>query len=329
MKFLHLIENLRTPVGDFFFGAITYLGDEIGFLAMAILFFWCISKKQGYYILTTGLVSSVVNQWLKIACRISRPWHLDSTLNTIDSAKKRAGGYSFPSGHTQNIAGTFGCIGRYNSQKWLKILSISLIVLVSFSRMYLGVHTPMDVAASLLIAGVLVFVFYYVFRTEESMNRFMTWAVVISVLLSIGYIIYMLCLDTSTFTTEEDIEALYSAQKNAGTLGGCLFGLALVYPLDKYVIKFETGARWYAQVIKFVLGVAIVFAIKEGLSSPLKALFGNEFVARGVRYFLIVAFAGSVWPLTFKFFGKLRIEKLEKFTEWVVSKLSKKESVAE
>ena len=55
----------------------------------------------------------------------------------------------------------------------------------------------------------------------------------------------------------------------------------------------------------------------------LKELFGNEYVARAVRYFLIVAFAGGVWPLTFKFFERLRIEKLEKFTEWLVSKFKK------
>jgi hypothetical protein len=46
-------------------------------------------------------------------------------------------------------------------------------------------------------------------------------------------------------------------------------------------------------------------AIKAGLSAPLTALFGNEYIARAVRYFLIVIFAGAIWPLTFKKFSKM------------------------
>ena len=53
--------------------------------------------------------------------------------------------------------------------------------------------------------------------------------------------------------------------------------------------------------------------IKAGLSSPLTALFGNEYIARSVRYFLIVVFAGVLWPLTFKLFGKMQIKQLDAF----------------
>ena len=149
-----------------------------------------------------------------------------------------------------------------------------------------------------------------------------------SVAFSIGFIIYTFLLPASGFTTEADLANLLSAKKNAATLTGCLVGLALVYPLDRFVIKFDTKGRWYSQVIKFVVGVAVVLAIKSGLKSPLEALFGNEYVARAARYFLIVAFAGGLWPLTFKFFERLRIEKLERFTEWVLSKFRKEEAVA-
>ena len=39
--------------------------------------------------------------------------------------------------------------------------------------------------------------------------------------------------------------------------------------------------------------------IKAGIKAPLYALFGGQYLADGVRYFLVVAFAGSIWPLTF------------------------------
>ncbi len=328
MEFLRFLESIRTGVGDFFFSTVTHMGEEVFFLAIAIFFYWCISKRQGYYILVTGVVGSVINQWLKIVCRIPRPWIIDPEFKPVGDAVAEATGYSFPSGHTQNIAGTFGCIGRYNKQKWVKILSLVVILLVAFSRMYLGVHTPLDVTVSLGIAAALVFAFHFVFRTEESTNKYMLPVMIGSVIFSIAFIIYVFLLSEGDFAAGADLANLLSAKKNAATLTGCLVGLGLVYPLDKYVIKFDTKGRWYSQVIKFVIGVAVVLAIKSGLKSPLEALFGNEYVARAVRYFLIVAFAGGVWPLTFKFFEKLRIEKLEKFTEWVVSKFKKEEVIA-
>ena len=353
MEFLRFLEKLRTPVGDFFFSLVTHLGEETFFLAIAILFFWCISKRQGYYILITGVVGSVVNQWLKIVCRIPRPWLLDKNFKPVGAAIEEATGYSFPSGHTQNIAGTYGCIARYNKQKWLRITCIAVILLVAFSRMYLGVHTPLDVVTSLGIAALLVFGFYFVFRTEESTDKYLFWVVIGSVILSVAFIIYVSLLSGEGLAAP-DLKNLREAKKNAATLAGCLFGLALVYPLDKYVVKFDTKGRWYSQLIKFVVGIAIVFVIKEGFRAPLEALThlftdgecvkacvcggghliegecdfscvcGAGYAARAIRYFLIVAFAGGVWPLTFKFFEGLRIEKLERFTSWVVSKISKK-----
>lgn len=323
MAFLRLLEGLRTGVGDFFFSAITYIGDEIFFLVIAILFFWCINKREGYYILVTGVIGSVINQWLKVLCRVPRPWHIDSTFTTVGNSQLRAGGYSFPSGHTQNVAGTFGCIGRFNKQKWIKITSVVVIVLVSFSRMYLGVHTPLDVGVSLVIAAALVFGFYFVFATEERTKKYMTYVVVGSVIFSIGFVVCAFLLPESSYASPADLENLLSARKNAATLTGCLLGLFLVYPLDKYYIKFETEARWYSQVIKFVIGVGVNLLIKEGLELPLNALFGNDYIGRIARYFLIVSFSGAVWPLTFKFFKKLEIPVMERFTEWFVAKFKK------
>ncbi len=329
MAFLRFLESIRTGVGDFFFSAITYLGDEIFFLVIAILFFWCINKREGYYILVTGVIGSVINQWLKVLCRVPRPWHIDSTFTTVGNSQARAGGYSFPSGHTQNVAGTFGCIGRFNKQRWVKILSVVVIVLVSFSRMYLGVHTPLDVGVSLVIAAALVFAFHFVFATEERAKKYMTFVVIGSVIFSIAFVICAFLLPEASYATPEDLENLMSARKNAATLTGCLLGLFLVYPLDKYYIKFETEARWYSQAIKFIIGVGVNLLIKEGLEIPLNMLFGNDYVGRIARYFLIVAFSGAVWPLTFKYFKNLRIECMERFTEWVVGKFRKVDTPAD
>lgn len=326
MQFLKFLESTRTGFGDFFFSAITNLGDEVFFLALAITFFWCVNKRQGYYILMTGVIGAVVNQWLKIIFRIPRPW-INTGLTTVGDpiADLNATGYSFPSGHTQNIAGTLGCIGRYNRQRWVKILSAVVIALVAFSRLYLGVHTPLDVGVSLVIAAILVFSFYFIFRTEEACEKYLTYAITGSVIFSIGFILYVFLIPESGFNAEE-IENLMHARENAATLIGCLLGLFVVYPLDKHYIKFETEGRWYAQLIKLGIGLSVNLAIMKLLKQPLVNLLGM-YPGRIVRYFLIVMFSGVIWPMTFKYFKKLRISFMENFTEWLVSKFRKNDTV--
>jgi ATP sulfurylase len=101
-------------------------------------------------------------------------------------------------------------------------------------------------------------------------------------------------------------------------------GLVIVWFVDTGYIHFETKAPWYAQIIKAVVGFGIVMLIKEGLKSPLEGLFNNEYVARIIRYFLIVVFAGAIWPITFKWFSKMRIKALDNFTKKVAALIKTK-----
>lgn len=320
MKFLYFLEDIRNPVFDFFFSAITHIGEETVFLALAILFFWCIDKREGYYILITGLVGTAINQVMKLAFRVPRPWIKDPTFTIVESARAEATGYSFPSGHTQNVTGTFGCIGRYSGRLSVRITAVVIILLVALSRMYLGVHTPLDVGVSLLIGTALTFLLYPLFDTEEHFDKFMPFVVAGCGVIALGFLLFVLLLPDKASL---DPHNLNSGMKNAFTLFGCMIGLVAVYFTDRCFIRFETKAPWYSQVIKLIVGFAVVLGIKSGLSAPLVALFGNEYIARAVRYFLIVAFAGILWPMSFSYFAGLRIPVLDKFGEKVASVFKK------
>jgi len=308
MDFLYLLEKIRNPVFDFFFLLITHLGEETLFLAVAIVFFWCVNKREGYYIMITGLIGTIANQALKLAFKIPRPWVRDPAFTIVESARAEAGGYSFPSGHTQNAAGTLGAVGVFSKKRWVAVAALVIIALVAFSRMYLGVHTPTDVSVSLFIAAVLLLVLYPVFSTDEAFRKFMPLVSVAATIASIGLVAFtMLTPDASA-----DAENLASARENASKLLGCTLCLMPAYYLDKHFIRFETGAPWYAQVMKTVIGLALVLLLKEGLKMPLIQLFGNVFVAGAVRYFAVVFFAAVLWPVSFRFFAKMRIAPLDR-----------------
>jgi undecaprenyl-diphosphatase len=319
MELLYLLEKIRNPFFDLFFSLITHIGEETFFLAIAIFFFWCVNKREGYYILITGLVGTVINQGLKLACRVNRPWIRDPFFTPVESAIPEATGYSFPSGHTQNVAGTFGAIAMFSRKRRVKIASIVLILLVSFSRMYLGVHTPLDVGMSLCIACILVIVLHPIFTNEDKFKRYMPIIISISAVISVALVLYAFLIGEAGV----DAANLASAKKNASTLFGCLVGLIVVYPVDRYVIDFKTSAKWYSQIIKLTIGLGVVLLLKSGLKSPLESLIPNVYVARAIRYFIIVIFAGIIYPLTFNAYSKLKIKCLDNLTDKVRGRFEK------
>ena len=306
MEFLYFLEDLRTPVLDTFFSLITHLGEETIFIVLGILFFWCLDKKQGYYLLSIGLLGTIINQFLKLLFRIPRPWVKDPQFTIVESARAEATGYSFPSGHTQASVGIFGGIARANQQRWLRILCIALCILVPLSRMYLGVHTPADVVVSIIVALVLIFGFYPIlhrsFAAGEAGRKTMRIFMGFTVALAVAFLLFV---HLYPFPSDIDPHNFDSGMKNAYKMLGCLLGLWLAYEVDMSYTHFDTKAVWWIQIIKLILGLLPVLAIKSGLKEPLYALISNTYVADGLRYFLLTAFAGAVWPLTFKWWRKI------------------------
>ena len=302
MEFLYLLEDLRTPLGDAFFGTITHLGGETLLIVMGLLLFWCVDKWEGYYLLTVGLSGTVINQFLKLWFRVPRPWVRDPGFTIVESARAEATGYSFPSGHTQSSVGIFGALARWNKQRWLRLACILLCVLVPLSRLYLGVHTPADVGGSLAIALALVLVLCPLLRRAKDSPALMRGILLAMLLLAGGYLAFV---SLYPFPADVDAANLASGTKNAYTMLGCMAGLWLTYEVDVRRLKFDTQAPLAGQALKLALGFGLLLAIKAGAKAPLRALFANDYLADGIRYFLMVAFAGCIWPLTFRFFKKL------------------------
>lgn len=299
MEFLYILEKLRNPFLNRLFLAITSLGEETAFLVIGLVVFWCVSKRRGYYLMGVGFLGTIASQAMKIVCRIPRPWVKDPNFTILEEAREAAAGYSFPSGHTQTAVGTFGAIARSSRRSIVRWVCIVLAALVGISRMYIGVHTPQDVLVGAGISIVLIFALHPLMLGKKDYTFFVLMGLTAA---SAAYLIVMECV---SFPADIDSHNLASAMKNAYTLLGAAAGLAVVYPLEKKYIHFTESAVWWAQILKIILGLGIVLAIKEGLRAPLDALFTGHLAARSVRYFLIVMVAGALWPMTFRFFSKL------------------------
>ncbi len=300
MEFLEFLQGIRNPILDSFFSVITLLGEETVFIVVGLLFFWCIDKKQGYFLLSVGLLGTVLNQFLKLIFRIPRPWVLKPDFPIVESAREAATGYSFPSGHTQAGVGIFGGIARWNKRKWISIACIALCVLIPFSRLWLGVHTPLDVGVSIVVALILIFGIYPIIKKDN--KTFVRIMFAVMVLIDIALILYA---QLYNFPNDVDADNLIHGTESAYKMLGCILGMWLAYEVDKGYSHFETKAKWWAQLIKLVIGIIPVILIKSVLKQPLYSLVGDVYIADGIRYFLLTAFAGAIWPLSFKLWRRI------------------------
>ena len=152
--------NLWCPVLDAVMPVITLLGDAgIFWIAIAVLFIFTRKyRKTGIgmmFALMMGLL--VCNIWLKPTIARIRPYdfQMEYFLKEIPLLVGGMHDFSFPSGHT--IASfEAGVVILLNSKK-LGIPAMILACLIAFSRLYLYVHYPTDVIASILLGTAFAF----------------------------------------------------------------------------------------------------------------------------------------------------------------------------
>ncbi|MCL6454121.1 MAG: phosphatase PAP2 family protein [Alicyclobacillus sp.] len=123
-------------------GAGTWLGVE-GFYVVALPFvFWAVNKRLGLRLAYIFLCSMYLNSWLKDFFQIARPAGVPGIRFAHLST---ASGYSMPSGHAQGTATFWVVVGRCLRRRWVWPLIALLLFLIGFSRVYFGLHWPLDV----------------------------------------------------------------------------------------------------------------------------------------------------------------------------------------
>lgn len=293
MDMLRAIAGMRSPFLDSVFSVVTKLGEETVFLVALMIIVWCVNKKFGYRFLAMFLIGTFLHILLKVLFAIPRPWVLDPTFPIVESARKAATGYSFPSGHT--LTACLVCFGLafFSKKKWAYAVAAMLTVLVGFSRLYLGVHTLLDVVVGLALGILVLCVFGLIFKNREENDRVLNAVLITSTALCIGVLI----LSAVVASHNADAGA-QEGLKNAAVLTGSAVGMLLGKLFDDALVHYDVRAVWWKQCLKILIGFAVVLGIRFGL----KALFGGDsepVVLNGVRY-CVMAFVGAgILPLLF------------------------------
>jgi membrane-associated phospholipid phosphatase len=154
LRFLHFLQEGRGPWIDAFFRFLN-LFDTDYFACTLIAFVWIgCSWRWGSRFAFIMVVSGLVNAWMKDLFEWPRPFFIDPSLGLVSLRD-----YGFPSGGAQT-AMLFGCLIIYFwKSRWAWPAGIFYVVLISFSRMFLGVHFPLDVLGGWVLGASLFYAF--------------------------------------------------------------------------------------------------------------------------------------------------------------------------
>jgi membrane-associated phospholipid phosphatase len=291
LESIRLIQSFANPPLTAGMRIVTNLGSAPAYIVLLPLVYWCYDEKKGLQLGAAVLISAWLNLSLKFLLDQPRPFFAayDPSLGMIPES---LGG--FPSGHAQNSLVLWMIIASWGNKKRFFCAAALLCLLISFSRVYLGVHFPTDIVGGWLLGGVVLCVWFLAGK------RIGEW------IGSGGFRAGMIAAAAAAF-----IMILYRPGVQTLMPGGMLLGMGAGYCLNKRYIGLSaaalagtSGAAKYGVLLaRFVVGMAgmvLVFTAGEKMSSPGRAT-GNYPLFYFLRFTVLALWITVAAPRLFCF----------------------------
>ena len=303
------LQDFRNGPGAFlasFLAKMTWLGELNTALVIMALIYWCVSKEFGSYLLMGWSGNRLVNGMLKVTVCAYRPWIRDARVVPYGDSIKTATGYSFPSGHTMNAASVYGGGAvRKDIPRAMRIVLVFLVLLVAFSRNYLGVHTPQDVLVGIAAGTSVMFLTMKLMQWINNHSEKDLLVVCIGVGLAILVAIYA-AVKPYPVDTDAAGKVLVDGAKMANdTFKGVGWCAAFLtgWILERRFVQFSTDISMIKRMSRLTIGlfsyyvVSLIFvlAIKDWISGP-----AGTFVSCYLQMFYV----SFIFPWLLKHFEK-------------------------
>lgn len=309
IEILLALQSVRESLGSGFENVAAAFSDSAMMAGLVVcpIVYWCVHKKTGQFALLCFSFGNYLNQFVKnIAC-VYRPWIADSRVVPASGALKGATGYSFPSGHTVMSATALGALAWKVRKKLPVVAAILLIIvlLVAFSRVFLGVHTPQDVLVALAESLVVVLLgsnLYgrYEVRCEKSGKSHDGLVVLIVLMLCVACIAvielksYPMDYVDGVLLVDPDV-----MKRDCYEGVGAFFGMFLGWYCERRWVNFKVGGISVGErVLRAVIGLVLVGVAFFGFDMLVKAVLDPAW-AKLTSQFVAAFLAMFVVPLLF------------------------------
>lgn len=280
LDYLIFLQELRNDWGgEGFFTLVSSLPKSALTALIPAILFWCINKNAGIFILFNAEFGRVINELLKGTFCVYRPWFSSSELIPAADAMQKASNFSFPSGHTQFATAVYGGFAFFYRKivPWLIIPCGLIVLMVAFSRNFLGVHTPQDVLVAMAYSIGLFFVverlFNWIGKDEERKLIFFVGGMILC--LVIFLYLYFKPYPEDILNGKVIVDPLTARIDAFDALG---FGLSffLGWFLEQKFINFKTKVPPKDKLWRIIIGIGILGVIAVVVYPLLKFFLSVE-----------------------------------------------------
>ena len=307
---IHLaLQEFRNGIGAFladFLSKITFFGELNTVLVIMAVIYWCINKDFGTYLLMGCSGNRLMNGVLKVSFCAYRPWIRDVRIVPYGSSINTATGYSFPSGHTMNAGTVYGGAAiRKDMPRVLRIMLGIVVVLVAFSRLYLGVHTPQDVlvgaGAAILVMCLTAKLMQWVSAHPEKDLRVFGIGIILAaaVALYAAFKPYPADYDAEGKLLVDGAKMANDTFKGVGWCVGFLTG----WVLERRFAGFSTDISMRTRVTRLVTGLLSFYAVSLILMPLVKDWIPGP-AGTIISCFLQMLYISFIFPWCIRRLGK-------------------------
>lgn len=276
----------------------SFLGTSMFAMVFLPFFYWNIDTVLGLRLAVMLMVSSATVDAFKLAFHQPRPYWYDTAVKAFGSEIS----FGFPSAHAFTAAAMWGYLAAILKRRWVWILSLGLVFFIGLSRLVLGLHFPTDVLVGWALGFVLVALFV---NFAQPFSRWWNRQSYVGQVLvgfagsivflgcSVVFFLYLAGWSIPAAWTDNALAAGAAAPVPVNLEGpltstGTLFGLAAGYAWMKRRGGFSAQSGTPLQkIIRFVLGIIVVFIIWYGLGAIFPDTFTlDAYVLRFLRYAL-------------------------------------------
>ncbi len=306
-----------SPALDLPMQAITFLGSLEFYLILLPFIYWTLDPALATRTFSVLLLNDFVSTTGKILWHGPRPYWLAGVASELGDAghahiKTLAteGSYGVPSGHAGGSLVTWAYLATQVRRPGFQLIALLLILLIGFSRPYLGVHFPHDVVLGWLIGGaILLLVLSFQVRVGAYLsaltdrNYVLLACIVAAAMMAWGVLVPTWIADAPDPAAWASHAASARSPAHFFALAGTVFGLMIGVRRLRQRAAYVPAAAWSRRLSCFAVGSVGMFTIYVGVGL-LSHLFsepesGLSFVLRFIRFALVAWWISELAPRWF------------------------------